>query len=104
YTKDADTLCSRDWCSIAPCFPLVPSSHPNESLIRPVAPVRRAPIVLEPDVWLGAGAIILPGVRVGRGAIVGANCVVTKDVAPLHVVAGQPARTIRVLTPPPGWS
>src|SRR5438093_723253 len=64
----------------------------------------RAPILLQPDVWLGAGAIILPGVRVGRGAIVGANCVVTKDVPPLHVVAGQPAHTVRVLTPPPGWS
>ncbi len=102
--EDSGNLEIGDRVSIAPRVTLVLSSHPNESRIRSVAPVRRAPIVLEADVWLGAGAIILPGVRVGRGAIVGANCVVTKDVPPLHVVAGQPARTVRVLTPPPGWS
>jgi acetyltransferase-like isoleucine patch superfamily enzyme len=60
--------------------------------------------VIEADVWIGAGVVVLPGVTIGRGAIVGANSVVTKDVPPLHVVAGQPARTLRVLTPPPGWS
>ena len=47
---------------------------------------------------------VLPGVTIGRGAVVGANSVVTQDVPPLHVVAGQPARTIRVLTPPTDWS
>ena len=62
------------------------------------------PIVIEPDVWLGAGVVVLPGVTIGRGAVVGANSVVSQDVPPLHVVAGQPARTIRVLTPPAGWS
>jgi acetyltransferase-like isoleucine patch superfamily enzyme len=43
-------------------------------------------------------------VRVGRGGVVGANSVVTEDVAPLTVVAGSPARPLRTLTAPPGWS
>jgi acetyltransferase-like isoleucine patch superfamily enzyme len=59
--------------------------------------------VIEDDAWLGAGCVILPGVRIGRGAVVGANSVVAADVPPLHVVAGQPARTVRELTPETGW-
>jgi maltose O-acetyltransferase len=93
-----------DRVSIAPRVTLVTSSHPNDSRIRAFAPVQRAPIVIEADAWLGAGVVVLPGVRIGRGAIVGANSVVTADVAPLHVVAGAPAKTIRVLSPPPGWT
>jgi len=54
-----------------------------------------APIVIEDDVWLGAGAILLPGVTVGRGAIVAAGAVVTEDVAPLAIVGGVPARPLR---------
>jgi len=102
--EDHDNLTLGDRVSIAPRVTIVLSSHPNNSRIRPVAPVTRAPVVIEADVWLGTGVVVLPGVRIGRGAIVGANSVVTHDVAPLHVVAGQPARTIRVLQPPPGWS
>ena len=47
------------------------------------------------DVWLGHGAIILPGRSVGDGAVVGAGSVVTKDVAPYTIVAGNPATIIR---------
>lgn len=100
---DRDNLTIGDRVSIAPRVTMVTSSHPNNSHIRAFAPVRRGPIVIESDAWIGAGAVILPGVRIGRGAIVGANAVVTGDVAPLHVVAGQPAKTVQVLTPPPGW-
>src|SRR5262245_32305580 len=102
--EDRHNLTLGDRVSIAPRVTIVLSSHPNNSRIRPVAPVTRAPVILEADVWLGAGVVVLPGVRIGRGAIVGANSVVTHDVPPLHIVAGQPAKTIRVLTPPPGWA
>jgi maltose O-acetyltransferase len=102
--RDRDMISIGDRVSMAPRVTLVTSSHPNDSLIRPFAPVKRAPIVIEPDVWLGAGVVVLPGVTIGRGAVVGAQSVVTRDVPPLHVVAGQPARTIRILTPPPGWA
>jgi len=55
----------------------------------------QAPIVVEDDVWLGARCVILPGVRVGRGAVVGAGAVVTRDVPDGAVVAGVPARILR---------
>jgi acetyltransferase-like isoleucine patch superfamily enzyme len=58
------------------------------------------PVVIEPDAWIGAGAIVLRGTRIGRGAIVGAGAVVTADVAPMTIVAGNPARFIRAVGDP----
>jgi acetyltransferase-like isoleucine patch superfamily enzyme len=54
-------------------------------------------IVIEDDVWLGAGAIITDGVRVGKGAVVAAGSVVTKDVLPHTVVGGVPAKIIKTI-------
>jgi len=56
-----------------------------------------APVVIEDDVWIGFKASILKGVTIGRGAIVSAGAVVTKDVEPWTVVAGNPAREIGTL-------
>ena len=53
------------------------------------------PIVIEDNVWLGGGAILLPGVRIGRNAVVGAGAVVPRSVPANMVVAGNPARVIR---------
>jgi len=53
------------------------------------------PVVIEDDVWVGSRVIMLPGVRIGTGSIVGAGSVVTKDVEPYAIVAGNPARKIR---------
>ncbi|MCR5205013.1 MAG: acyltransferase [Lachnospiraceae bacterium] len=52
-------------------------------------------IVIEDDVWIGFGASILKGVTIGRGAIVGAKSVVTHDVEPFTVVAGNPAKIVK---------
>ena len=52
-------------------------------------------VTLGHDVWVGHGAIVLPGVSIGNGAVVGAGAVVTKDVAPYAIVAGNPAGFIR---------
>lgn len=57
-------------------------------------PVRAERVVLESDVWIGFGAILLTAIRVGRGAIVGAGAVVTCDVDPYAIVAGNPAREV----------
>lgn len=57
--------------------------------------MRPAPIVIGQDVWIGAQATVLPGVRIGDGAIVAAGAVVTRDVLPYTVVAGVPASVIK---------
>lgn len=53
------------------------------------------PIKIEDDVFIGANAVVLPGVKIGRGAIVGANAVVTKNVEPYTIVGGVPAKFIK---------
>ena len=53
------------------------------------------PIIIEDKVWIGINSTILPGVRIGYGAIVGANSVVTHDVEPMTVVGGNPAKFIK---------
>jgi maltose O-acetyltransferase len=53
------------------------------------------PITIEDDVWIGAGAVIMPGITLRKGTVVGANSVVTKDTAEYAVVVGAPARHIR---------
>ena len=55
------------------------------------------PVVIEDKVWIGINSTILPGVRIGYGAIVGAGSVVTKDVPAMTVVAGNPARIIKTI-------
>ena len=57
------------------------------------------PIIVEDEVWIGAGAIILSGVTVGRGAVVAAGAVVTKDVPPMKLVAGVPAKITKEIEP-----
>jgi galactoside O-acetyltransferase len=54
-----------------------------------------ADIVIENDVWIGANAVILGGVHIGMGAVVGAGAVVTKDVPPMAIVLGVPAKVIK---------
>lgn len=58
-------------------------------------PVEAAPVVIGQDVWIGMGAILLPGVTIGDGAIVGAGAVVTTDVPAGSVVSGVPARLVK---------
>ena len=60
--------------------------------------LKAAPLHIEADVWIGAGATVLKGVTVGRDAIIAAGAVVTQDVAPRTIVAGIPARPIKKRT------
>lgn len=73
---------------------------PGGYLERNFYPRKAEAIEIGDDVWIGAGAIILPGVRIGRAAVVAAGSVVTKDIPDHTVVAGIPARIIKHLTAP----
>lgn len=82
---------------VGPGVKVITSSHAEAGRDVPVlhSPVAFAPVVIEDDSDLGVGSIVLPGVTVGRGAVVGAGSVVTRDVPPYAVVAGAPARVLR---------
>lgn len=67
----------------------------SHDITKPNRPLITAPIRICDGVWIGARAIILPGVTIGEGAVVAAGAVVTKDVAPWSVVGGNPAKFIK---------
>jgi acetyltransferase-like isoleucine patch superfamily enzyme len=66
----------------------------EQDFTRPEKKDERASIVIGDDVWVGAGAVLLKGARLGHGAIVGAGAVVDFEVPPLAIVAGNPARIV----------
>lgn len=83
---------------MGPDVVVIAVNHRIDDTARPMIAQGHAdprPVVIGNDVWIGTRAIILPGVRVGDGAVIGAAAVVTKDVPPMAVVAGNPARVIR---------
>jgi len=84
---------------IAAFVRLLTDNHSIENVRARVGPVRYDPIVVEDGAWIGAGATVLPGRRIGKGAIVGAGSVVARDVPPNTVWAGNPARMLRQLEP-----
>jgi len=84
-----------DRAALGPRVTVMLSSHPNQSRLRSVVGECRGTVRIGADAWIGAGAIILPGINVGDAAIVGAGAVVTSDVAPRTIVGGVPAKRIR---------
>lgn len=75
-----------------------PYQHKLDDLSRPMCEqelTSKGDIVIEDDVWLGMGVKVMDGVCIGRGAVIGANAVVTEDIPPYSIAAGIPARVIR---------
>jgi maltose O-acetyltransferase len=89
-----------DRASISPRVTFVLHTQPNESRIVPYVNSRKGSITIASDAWIGTGAVLLPDVMIGEGAVVGANSVVTKSVAPYTVVGGVPARKIKEVDVP----
>lgn len=79
----------------------VTADHTIGASQRRAGHVTPAAVVVEDGAWIGARCLILPGVRIGQGAIVGAGSTVTRYVPPDCVVAGSPARLLRRLNDPP---
>ncbi len=78
---------------IAPNAIISPVTHPLNAEERRRLQISK--VVIEDDVWIGANAVILPGVTLGRGSVVGAGAVVKQDVEAYAVVAGMPAKEIK---------
>ena len=92
---DIGGITIEDDVLIGPKVSLITESHPLSPAERRALIVK--PIVIKCNVWIGAGATILPGVTVGENAVVAAGAVVNKDVPANTVVAGVPANVIKIL-------
>ncbi|HIP96672.1 MAG TPA: acyltransferase [Anaerolineae bacterium] len=88
-----------DHVLLAPRVQLLAVDHLYDDVTRPVIQqgIRGRGITVEDGAWIGGGAIVLDGVRVGRNSVVGAGSVVTQDVPPYTVAVGAPARVIKRL-------
>lgn len=91
-----DSIIVGDYCAIADGCKLISANHSIDRLDLPIKmqEMRMAPIELKEDVWLGYGAIVLPGVTLGRGCVVGAGAVVTKSFGDYSIIGGAPAAVI----------
>lgn len=91
---DLGGLSIGDDVMIGPNVSLITSSHPLAPSERRDGVIAR-PIVIEKNVWIAAGAIVIGGVTIGENSVVAAGAVVTRDVPPDSLVAGNPARVVR---------
>lgn len=100
FSKNSLTIGKR--VAIAPGVIIISSSNPNNSLLKSNEYVKNElikdeKVIIGDDVWIGAGAIIMPGVIVGKESIIGAGAVVISDVPEGAIVAGAPAKIIRYI-------
>jgi maltose O-acetyltransferase len=94
---DVAAITIGDDVQIGPNVQLLTPTHPVEPGPRRDKLEAAQPISVGDNVWIGGGAIILPGVSVGENSVIGAGSVVTKDIPPNVVAVGNPARVIRSL-------
>src|SRR3954468_8699646 len=86
-----------DYTQIGPAVQIYTATHPMDAALRRVQEFAK-PIEIGPDVWVGGGAILCPGVRVGARSVIGAGSVVTRDIPEGVFAAGNPCRVIREIT------
>jgi maltose O-acetyltransferase len=80
-----------------PAVQIYTAMHPINAALRRKQEFGK-PVEIGTDVWVGGGAIILPGVQIGSGAVIGAGSVVTRDIPERVFAAGNPCRVIRQIT------
>ncbi|WP_020601243.1 acyltransferase [Spirosoma panaciterrae] len=91
------SLVINDRVAIGPRVTIVLASDANWSHLTTYYSPIKGKVILGADCWLGTGCIILPNVSIGSCSVVAAGAVVTKDVPDYHVVAGVPAKTIKII-------
>lgn len=82
-----------DWISTYP-FPSLPQKWPEANQVAG-HPASKGDVIIGNDVWIGEGAVIFSGVQIGDGSVIGGRSVVTKNVKPYTIVAGNPSKMIR---------
>ena len=92
---DVAPITIGDDVQIGPNVQLLTPTHPIEPDPRQAKWEAAEPIAIGDNAWLGGGVIVLPGVTIGENTVVGAGSIVTKDLPPNVVAAGNPARVIR---------
>jgi len=80
---------------MGPAVQLYTAEHPLDPEVRRSGLEYARPIRIGRNVWIGGGAVILPGITIGADSVIGAGSIVTRDVPTATVVAGNPARVIR---------
>jgi maltose O-acetyltransferase len=96
---DVAAIAIGDDVQIGSNVQLMTPTHPVGAEPRRAKWEAAAPIVIGDNVWIGSGAIVLPGVTIGENTVVGAGAVVTRDLPPNVVAVGNPARVIREIPP-----
>ena len=86
-----------DYCQFGPSVQVYTATHPMNAALRRKQEFAK-PIEIGSDVWIGGGAFICPGVRIGSRSVIGAGSVVTRDVPEGVFAAGNPCRVIREIT------
>lgn len=81
-----------------PAVQIYTVNHPLDAKARNTLVEQAQPVVIEDDVWIGGGAILLPGITVGKGSVVAAGSVVSKAIPPGVIAGGNPCRVIRLVT------
>ena len=98
YLMDGGGIRIGSHCFIGPNCGMYTAQHPLIAEERNRGFERALPIEIGDDCWIGADVTILPGVRIGKGSVIGAKSVVTKDVPDGAIVAGNPCRVLRYIT------
>jgi len=92
-----DLLTIEEGASIGPRVTILIHSDPSPSPLVRFYPKKASPVHIKKGAWIGAGAIILPGVTIGECSIVAAGAVVIEDVSDYTIVAGVPAKVVKIL-------
>ena len=96
---DVVEIAVGDGCQVGPAVQVLTADHPRDSALRRQGLESGRPVRIGRNVWIGGGAILLPGITVGDDDMIGAGSVVTRDVPAGATVAGNPARLGASRTP-----